>query len=901
MNISARTKQLIEQIAAPKITLKKVATPTYSAIDSVPAEDARAEFDRVFDAFLGVTEEWNKQFEPDDDEEQEGDEFSDFGEEHAEAKPPPVHAACVSTGTGKTQRAAAKIARFIQDGKLKPGWSVLYLVPRHELGEHIDDLFLDLGVTAQVYRGRRADDPNIPGNMDLPKDERTKMCIDLESLSRAEKCGKDITKACCKHKKQQCKFYDDGCGYQKQHHSEKPQVWICAHEMLHYAQKWFGKIAFIVIDESFWKRGVYGVETRGDETRGISLEDMELGRVVYRVSGSQQIVETDMEAKAFVSPRHKLIEVLQKHPLGGLEHKRISKVITPELCKYMIGDEWDTVNRLKLTPQMSPAQIKHVEKVIPVVRTARRMVGVWGALRELVGDPKIKVSGRLILDENDAGQRVLKVRGVKPVRKSRQVPTFIMDATLPHISILQAWFPQVKIVADIDVVMPEHVTITQIVSAPVSKHRLFRWRKKEPKDGARNLKALRRLALQWWIQHGRKLMLLITQQAIEDWLIENADGVPLIRHEDAEKQFKKTGTLPDGIVVAHYNNISGLDRYKVVGSQLLIGRTIPWPAQIEAYAGALTGEEPTTKMPAGKWYPRVERAIRMKDGTGRLVERCDQHPDDVCEHVRFQICEGELLQSLGRVRAINRTAQNPVAIGIVTDVVLPITADTAAHWEAPSKAMEPAEEGVMLFSAHDMVEFWPWVWKSIQAANRTLAKIRASARAAEEHRSEMVYKNPYIPFSNGVAALYQRAGRNQKLRRAAFDLAKWPSPRAWFDEKRKVIAALLQLWEPGDIEPMAGNGKVHVDESRVTVLKRVWETLEQLFDRAAKNPWRKLPKNQPTPQFVCEAVDPEAPPAPHICPAGQLGRMNYKSVAQRKAEGTYCVWPLPAEPPVKAA
>jgi hypothetical protein len=43
---------------------------------------------------------------------------------------------------------------------------------------------------------------------------------------------------------------------------------------------------------------------------------------------------------------------------------------------------------------------------------------VWGALRELLGREDVKISGRLILDENKAGQRVLKVRSVKPVRKS---------------------------------------------------------------------------------------------------------------------------------------------------------------------------------------------------------------------------------------------------------------------------------------------------------------------------------------------------------------------------------------------------------------------------------------------------------------------------------------------------
>jgi hypothetical protein len=770
------TREKIELRAGP---------PTYAALDSVPAGEARQKFDQVFDEFLRVASAWNDECARDgEDDDEQGDEegsdpFLDFAEDNMEvAEVPPVQAARITTGGGKTERAAAKIARFIQEGELRPGWSVLYLVPRHELGEHIDDIFRKLGLTAKVYRGRRADNPDIPGNMDLPKDERAKMCVELEKLRRAEMCGKSITESCCAYKKERCESYDE-CPYQQQFPDEQPQVWIAAHEMLHYAQKRFGRIALIIIDESFWKRGVSGVEMHGDETRGISLEDMALDMSEF-------------------SDRHKLIKILKEHPLGGLERARVSKTITTALCKFMIGAEWSIVNSLNLTPQMSPARIKKVEKVMPVVRTARRMVGVWGALRELLGREDVKISGRLVLDENKAGQRVLKVRGVKPVRKSRQVPTFIMDATLPDKSILQAWFPQVEIVADIDVVMPEHVHVTQILGAPVSKRRLFRWRKKEPKEGQRNLKAIRRLVLQWWIEHERKPMLVITQQAIEEWL-------------------KKAG-LPDGISVEHYNNISGLDRYKYVSSLLLIGRTIPLPARIEAYVGALTGSEPI-KVPADQWwYPPVERAIRMADGTGILVERCDQHPDPVGEHVRYQICEGEMLQALGRARAINRTAENPLEIGIVADVVLPITVNTVIPWQAPSRAMEPAEEGVMLFNAHDMAEVWPWAWKTVNAAQRTLRKIRATGRSVGASCQNGIYDS-YIPFRHDAAVLYQRLGVGQKLRRALFDLDKWSIFREWFEKRLGALAALLHLLRPRDIPPMAGASSIDVDDAKVTVLK----------------------------------------------------------------------------------
>src|SRR5437588_6475631 len=134
--------------------------------------------------------------------------------------------------------------------------------------------------------------------------------------------------------------------------------------------------------------------------------------------------------------RKDLIEML-RCGIGALQRVHVSDWFKPGHCKFMIGVEWARVNSLKITPEMSPAQIKNIEKEMPKIRTARRMVGAWGALRALLNDKAIDVSGRLILDENDAGQPVLKVRGVKPVRKSRQVPTFIMDATLPDIEILR--------------------------------------------------------------------------------------------------------------------------------------------------------------------------------------------------------------------------------------------------------------------------------------------------------------------------------------------------------------------------------------------------------------------------------------------------------------------------------
>jgi hypothetical protein len=113
-----------EDLAKPKKIELRAGTPTYPALHSVPVEEARKEFDRVFDNFLVVTEEWNEQAEQDDedddeqeDDEQEDDEQEDDEQEADEDDDPfldyaedaedriealsPVHAACITTGGGK--------------------------------------------------------------------------------------------------------------------------------------------------------------------------------------------------------------------------------------------------------------------------------------------------------------------------------------------------------------------------------------------------------------------------------------------------------------------------------------------------------------------------------------------------------------------------------------------------------------------------------------------------------------------------------------------------------------------------------------------------------------------------------------------------------------------------------
>jgi hypothetical protein len=432
-----------------------------------------------------------------------------------------------------------------------------------------------------------------------------------------------------------------------------------------------------------------------------------------------------------------------------------------------------------------------------------------------------------------------------------------------------------------------------VLDAPVSALKLW-GRKKNPAKGE-NREAVRRYILQCWLQidgprlwteecqrepdpkRRRRVMLVITQKKFRRWL------------EGRLLKVSKPTALPEGIALEHYNNISGLDRYKDVAGLMLVGRIQPSPDDIEAYAGALTGVEPI-KMPAAapgqprQWYRPIERAIRMADGSGVQVERCDLHPDPMGEAVRQMLCESEALQAVGRARAINRdTPERALKVWIVNNVVLDLTVNAVSQWQEPNQLVEPlALDGLILTAPGDMAKGWPNIWPTTDTAKWTLKKLQETARrggAGFRSGISSVYLILEIPLRNHLAAVqYQaRRGRGQRLREAFFDLRVWSHPGAKIIEKigEAYRAFAHKLYSP-DIEPLVGNGKVTIDDTRVWTLVR--ETLDQLFDRAAKYPWRKLPEQQPSQQFVC---DDGSQPLP--CPQ-RHNRMRYRTPAERAAE-----------------
>ncbi len=102
----------------------------------------------------------------------------------------------------------------------------------------------------------------------------------------------------------------------------------------------------------------------------------------------------------------------------------------------------------------------------------------------------------------------------------------------------------------------------------------------------------------------------------------------------------------------------------------------------------------------------------------QTTAEADIHPDPLVESVRYQICEAELIQAIGRARAIRRTATTPVELLILTAVPLPLAVDQATTWSelVPDRFQVMAARGVVPGNADDMAQAYPDLFPTADAA-----------------------------------------------------------------------------------------------------------------------------------------------------------------------------------------
>ena len=233
----------------------------------------------------------------------------------------------------------------------------------------------------------------------------------------------------------------------------------------------------------------------------------------------------------------------------------------------------------------------------------------------------------------------------------------------------------------------------------------------------------------------------------------------------------------------HFNALSGLDRWGGIGGMIVLGRTLPAPRTVELIAMALTGRVPVPNPEdAGWWYPMVERRLRLAgDRTAPLA--MEAHADPIAEAVRWSICEGELIQAMGRGRGVNRTAGTVLEIDLLTDVVLPVTVDALAPWAElrPTRRDLMALSGIVLENAADMAACFPELWSSAAAARQDRSRSVTNCYYGTLYNSQMSHSSAEVS--------YRPAGSGHRARTACVDLSRIPDPESWLTNRHGSLAS----------------------------------------------------------------------------------------------------------------
>ncbi len=672
-------------------------------------------------------------------------------------------------GLGKTTAAQRAIAEVILSGALGRR-KVVVGVPRLDLADEQCRAFKALGLDAMVWRGRNASDPRAG-------DPEVLMCRDPSAPADAIEVEQVVEQSSCRVIRDDvthvCPFYAT-CGYQAQKGpAKRAQVILTAHDTLfHVAPRVIGKVGLLVLDEGFWAAGLRGL----DGKMVITLDGLRptLATVQCYTAANREHTDNTADLAAY---RGKLWHVLANAPDGPIAVAALrSTGLTAEMCRTAAGLEHRRMRDPGLLPGMDPIErSRRIAKVMPAPgepwAPPRRAAAMWRLFGEAL-EQEHDVAGAVVLNAmtENGTVRALRLRWRADLRVGwgGQGPILHLDATLRP-DLVTPFIPDITVEPPLMATEP-HVHVRQVLGAPTSANALTPL----PNAPVRQRDAA--------AVHLREIATLIALRATT---LRGRSSTPpdlLVIAQKAAIDALGTHGLPRNVAVAHFNALSGMDGWRDVAGLMVIGRTLPAPVTVESIAAAVTNRVPATSRGEVEWwYASTERQINLADGGVHPVSG-EVHDDPTAEAARWSICEGELIQALGRGRGVNRTTDNPLEIDLLTDVVLPVTVDEVLAWDdvRPSRHDMMAAAGVELENAADMAKAFPDLWDS-----RDVAK-KQNQRRGTNCYYRILYNSELSPSSSVVA--YRPAGAGQKDRQARFDLGLVPAPRTWLEQRLGPLA-----------------------------------------------------------------------------------------------------------------
>jgi putative DNA primase/helicase len=611
----------------------------------------------------------------------------------------PVHAVAADIGLGKTRSWRQRVAAVL----VAAGRTPVLAVPRHRLGDEIVRDLAEAGIVGRVYRGREAADPDTPGET---------MCRELDRAELITGALAPVSSRACKHRDRECQHYTS-CGYQRQR-EQQPDVWVIPHQLLFRAKPGFiPKPDAIGIDESFWSAALHGVDRHVTLWLRALLGDRNVPRDPASTADLIEISRTVHNALNVERPGR-----LRRAAL------RAAGILAGDL-RLALRLEWRRKIEIEdVFPGMPLAMVRAIcNRVAEHNQEVARLARFWELLIRTAEAPDER-SPWLELRTNEPLLRgggteiAIRMAWRDDIHDDWRGPTIVMDATMPA-EIVRQFFPDVEEPWRVSAPMP-HVRVRQITDRPMTADMLI------PTEGAsERTNATRRANVER------------VRRFIEVRANDVAPGRVLVICQLGLEAALVAGELPRNVEIEHFNNVTGENAWSGVALVIVVGRTEPAPHTVERTARALFGTEITEIAPDDQGairYPMAKRGIRMRAGYGVAVQG-PMHPDPRAEAVRWAICEAGLVQAIGRGRGVNRSADDPLQIDILTSVVLPIEVDEVTTWERiqPSLAEVMRARGAVPLGYADMAAAHPDLFSTAGAAEQALRRGKPLQTPIEEY------------------------------------------------------------------------------------------------------------------------------------------------------------------------
>lgn len=678
------------------------------------------------------------------------------------ALPPQLAIGC-DVGLGKTEQT---IRTIVDRMRADPDFTAAILVPLHLLGDDIAQRINALAgePIAATWRGRDRPDP---------KDPAHRMCRRHEEAEEISQAGGDWGRLCGNEKRGWCPHHPDNpdrtippCAYVSQRRTQA-RLWIAATQLLTHAvpaiMRREGRHAFdlVVIDEA----PVTGVFLRGfDNPYTLTLDELTGLEAAQRPEHAD-----DLELPGLFKTLRALQTVLTQTPDGYLSKDtmaalRQARTIDFDHARrlaYRLKVDIDSLIR----PDMTRNQVKEVAAIgrrnVLLFKIARllallsqRETHPLGAVETIERKPVrhlqlgIDVSGLRMRWRADIDAGWLKC------------PILVLDATL-QAEIVRELLPRLDVLGHARARI-QHCAIVQMIDAE--------WTMQSLKADTKDARANRALVV-WLLAalaartKGRSpgehdvlgIVPLDVRRQLEEWDLATKRPVP-----DGARQ------VPPRVALLHYGSERGIDAYRNVTAGLLAGRLQISTHEAELMAAVWFNRE-VAKLERNERYPQrgvsllakpPERLARLPAELrpiGRpahtledreLVVPQSYHPDPFVECIRRTVTEDALDQALGRYRAVNRTADNPALVMVLTNVPMNVevdyvirrneldgVADTLAVMASRALAVIPAHRGAL---AALMPDLFPKGARAVRHAMESDPELRDAFVTMNAYRALML-------------------------------------------------------------------------------------------------------------------------------------------------------------------